>query len=121
MKLKVTIIAITSVVFASIFLSPVVQASPYLISDARVRSLDATPTLGRGYSIMTNSFQSTCMNAEELTIPSFNYDCEFLIYVYGLWIFVFGLKDFKLHVTNVGGMKNQLSFFSFFFTHRLLL
>ena len=53
-----------------------VQGSPYIIADSRVRSLDVTPVLGRGYSIMTNSFTSTCMLVDETTIPSYNYDCE---------------------------------------------
>ena len=52
------------------------NASPYIISDDRVRNLDVTPQLGRGYSIMTNSYQSVCLMVEETTIPSFNYDCK---------------------------------------------
>ena len=55
---------------------PGVQGSPYIISDDRVRSLDISPVLGRGYSIMTNSFQSTCLLVDETTIPSYNYDCK---------------------------------------------
>ena len=70
--------ALSSALLAALALSPA-KAGPYVISDDRVRSLDVSPTLGRGYSIMTNSFQSVCMNSEELTIPSFNYDCEFLL------------------------------------------
>ena len=54
-----------------------VVGNPYLISDDRVRSLDVTPVLGRGYSIMTNSFQSICLEVEEITIPSYNYDCKY--------------------------------------------
>ena len=50
--------------------------NPYVISDERVRNLDVTPVLGRGYSIMTNSFQSTCLQVEDITVPSFNYDCK---------------------------------------------
>lgn len=52
---------------------PEADASPYVISDDRVRSLDVTPVLGRGYSIMTNSFQSTCLMVSETTVPSYNY------------------------------------------------
>ena len=48
----------------------------YAITDNRVRNLDVTPVLGRGYSIMTNSFQSTCLDVDEITVPSFNYDCK---------------------------------------------
>ena len=52
------------------------EGNPYVISDDRVRNLDVTPVLGRGYSVMTNSFQSTCLDVKETTIPSFNYECE---------------------------------------------
>ena len=58
------------------FLLVVIESAPYVISDDRVRSLDITPSLGRGYSIMTNSFQSTCLMVEQTTVPSYNYDCE---------------------------------------------
>ena len=51
-------------------------ADAYVVSDNRVNSLDITPTLGRGYSIMTNTYQSLCLNVEETTVPSYNYDCE---------------------------------------------
>jgi hypothetical protein len=54
----------------------IVEGSPYVISDDRVRSLDTTPLLGRGYSIMTNSFQSTCLMVDETSVPSYNYDCK---------------------------------------------
>lgn len=56
-----------------------VNGNPYVISDNRVQNLDVTPVLGRGYSIMTNSFQSTCLDVNETTIPSFNYDCKYQI------------------------------------------
>jgi hypothetical protein len=56
---------------------PGTESSPYVISDDRVRGLDATPVLGRGYSVATNSFQSTCLVVEETTVPSYNYDCKF--------------------------------------------
>jgi hypothetical protein len=59
---------------------PGAESSPYVISDDRVRSLDITPVLGRGYSIGTNSFQSTCLMVEETTVPSYNYDCKLLLF-----------------------------------------
>ena len=65
------------IVLAAIFV-PATDASPYVIADSRVRNLDITPVLGRGYSIMTNSYQSTCLQVEETTIPSYNYDCKYL-------------------------------------------
>lgn len=54
----------------------IVHATPYTISDDRVRSLDITPALGRGYSISTNTFASTCMKVNDMTVPSYNYDCK---------------------------------------------
>jgi len=51
-----------------------IQGSPYTISDDRIRSLDITPVLGRGYSIMTNQFHSTCLMVDETTTPSYNYE-----------------------------------------------
>ena len=56
------------------------EGNPYVISDARARNIDATPVLGRGYSIMTNSFQSTCLLVDETTVPSFDYDCKVLFH-----------------------------------------
>jgi hypothetical protein len=54
-----------------------VDSSPYVISDDRVRSLDISPVLGRGYSIMTNTYQSTCLLVTDTTIPSYNYNYNF--------------------------------------------
>jgi hypothetical protein len=59
---------------------PGTEGSPYIISDDRVRSLDVTPVLGRGYSIGTNSFQSTCLMVDGTTVPSYNYDCKLLFH-----------------------------------------
>ena len=52
------------------------EPSIYSISDERIRNLDTTPALGRGYSIMTNTFQSTCIMVQETTVPSYTYDCK---------------------------------------------
>jgi len=62
---------------ASAFYVLITEASPYVISDDRARSLDITPVLGRGYAIGTNSYHSTCMMSSELTTPSYNYDYTF--------------------------------------------
>jgi len=64
-------------VIAAAFLIPVTYGSPYIISDDRIRSLDVTPVLGRGYSVGTNSFQSTCLMIDEVTTPSYNYEYAF--------------------------------------------
>ena len=53
-----------------------VDGAPYFLSDDRVRNLDVTPVLGRGYSIMTNNFLSTCLDGAETTVPSYNYLCK---------------------------------------------
>ena len=67
-----------NIAIAALALLPVAtNANPYIISDERARSLDVTPVLGRGYSVMTNSFQTTCLEVDEITVPSFNYDCKY--------------------------------------------
>jgi hypothetical protein len=63
-------------VLLSLLLPMAVQASIYTISDERVRNMDITPVLGRGYSIMTNTFHSTCLMVEETTVPSYDYICK---------------------------------------------
>jgi len=50
------------------------NASPMTIADDRIRDLDVSPVLGRGYSIATNSFQSTCLTVEKTSEPSYNYE-----------------------------------------------
>jgi hypothetical protein len=54
-----------------------VSGSPYVLTDERVRNIDVTPVLGRGYSIMTSAFLSTCINVQITTTPSYNYDCKY--------------------------------------------
>ena len=54
------------------------EGGVYTVSDERIRSLDISPVLGRGYSIMTNQFHSTCLVVEDTTVPSYNYDCKYL-------------------------------------------
>ena len=73
----ISIASIAAVALLSLL--PGAHCSPYVIADSRVRNLDITPVLGRGYSIMTNSYQSICLNVEETTVPSFNYDCKSII------------------------------------------
>lgn len=69
-------IAILASIVAACILQYVDSSSPFIIADDRVRKLDISPVLGRGYSIMTDSFQSTCLIVEQTTVPSFNYDCK---------------------------------------------
>lgn len=75
MNLKHTFALIASI--ASVHLQGVDSQSPFIISDDRVRNLDITPALGRGYSIMTDAYHSTCLLSEMTTTPSYNYDCKF--------------------------------------------
>ena len=74
LKLKTS--TILSIACAALSLAGV-DSNPYTISDERIRKLDISPVLGRGYSIMTNSYQSTCLSVEATTTPSYNYDCKF--------------------------------------------
>ena len=81
--LKSTIFAATIACLATtiqIAHAEVLGNNDYMLSDDRVRSLDITPVLGRGYSRSTNKFLSTCLNsleAAETTAPAFNYDREY--------------------------------------------
>ena len=63
-------------IIATAVLFPETDGAAMVISDDRVRSLDIAPVLGRGYSIGTNSFQSTCLIVDEATTPSYNYECN---------------------------------------------
>lgn len=65
-----------SITLIALLLQSINEAASFIINDDRVRSLDISPTLGRGYSVMTNTFQSTCMDVLETTVPSYNYDCK---------------------------------------------
>src|SRR5262245_35527750 len=51
-------------------------AGPTIIRDSRVKDLATTPVLGRGYSLSTNTFQSTCLKDVVVTEPS--YDFQYL-------------------------------------------
>jgi len=67
-------------VLAVLGLSMPVYAGPTLIKDSRVRDLTATPVLGRGYSISTNTFQSTCLKDVVITEPSYDFQYTFREY-----------------------------------------
>jgi hypothetical protein len=81
--LKSTIFAATIACLATttqIAHAEVMGNNDYMLSDDRVRSLDITPVLGRGYSRSTNKFLSTCLKsltAAETTVPAFNFDHTF--------------------------------------------
>lgn len=52
-------------------------AAPTVIQDSRIRDTLATPVLGRGYSIGSNTFQSTCLENVVLTEPSYDFTYKF--------------------------------------------
>ncbi|MCP4294718.1 MAG: hypothetical protein GY786_03845 [Proteobacteria bacterium] len=48
-------------------------AGPTVITDNRIHDLTITPVLGRGYSISTNTFQSSCLDSVNVTEPSYDF------------------------------------------------
>ncbi len=54
-----------------------VYAAPIVIEDNRVADLSATPVLGRGYTISTNTYQSTCLSNVNITDPSYDFTYYF--------------------------------------------
>ena len=70
--------AIALIVVAALY-TPSVEG--LTIADERVRSLDINPVLGRGYSLFTNSYQSTCLLVEQTTVPSFDFDCKYILHL----------------------------------------
>ena len=62
----------------SILLLAAVDAAPNVIADYRIRNPDITPALGRGYSLTTYDVLSTCLQFEERTEPTYNYDYQMI-------------------------------------------
>jgi hypothetical protein len=62
--------------FSSILLSISIVGTllggPTIIRDSRITDTGYTPVLGRGYSIGTNTFQSTCLEEVVMTDPSYD-------------------------------------------------
>ncbi len=54
-----------------------VLAGPTIIRDKRISDLAMTPTLGRGYTIVTNTFQSKCLDNIVITDPSYDFTYKF--------------------------------------------
>ncbi len=61
----------------TLFCSLMLIAGPTIIRDNRIFDLATTPVLGRGYSLATNTFQSTCMNDIKITKPSYDFNYDF--------------------------------------------
>ncbi len=54
-----------------------INAASRVIQDNRLDSLGITPSLGRGYSISTNTYQSQCISSVETTLPSYDLTYSF--------------------------------------------
>ena len=72
MKRLIIVISIFIILFSDSLL-----AGPTIIRDTRITDLALTPTLGRGYTIVTNTFQSKCMANVVLTDPSYDFQYKF--------------------------------------------
>jgi hypothetical protein len=67
-----------AILVINIFLSTgILFSSPTIIQDNRVTNLGTTPVLGRGYSVATNTYQSTCLTNIETTVPSYDFTYSF--------------------------------------------
>ncbi len=52
-------------------------AGPIVIRDSRITDLAYTPSLGRGYTLVTNTFQSMCMDNVVTTEPVYDFQYTF--------------------------------------------
>ncbi len=52
-------------------------AGPTIIRDKRIKDTALTPWLGRGYSMITNTFQSKCLGTIRITQPSYDFTYKF--------------------------------------------
>jgi len=98
--MRISILIRLSIGAVLLALAPSAHASIYTISDDRIRSLDINPVLGRGYSIMTNAFQSTCLMVDQSTTPSYNYDCKCSVLsssVHLLYLLLFIIAQYLSH------------------------
>ncbi|MCP4294717.1 MAG: hypothetical protein GY786_03840 [Proteobacteria bacterium] len=76
MKTWQIFLAFCLITFVTLLETPLI-AGPTIIRDNRIFDLATTPALGRGYSISTNTFQSTCMKDVKITEPSYDFDYTF--------------------------------------------
>lgn len=61
------------IIMLIMFQAAYLQSGPVVIEDNRVTDLAATPVLGRGYTISTNTYQSTCLTDVTITEPSYDF------------------------------------------------
>lgn len=60
-----------------------VVAMPSTIGRDAIRNMNGVPSLGRGYSVSTNSIMGSCLNStieEENHSNSYDFDCELHIF-----------------------------------------
>jgi hypothetical protein len=69
-----TFLALAAGAFVAI---PAAQAGPTVLRDDQLRDVAVTPVLGRGYSLATNTFQSTCLQDIVRTKPSYDFHYKF--------------------------------------------
>jgi hypothetical protein len=62
---------------AILIISGIAYSGPTVIQDNRITNIATTPVLGRGYSISTNTFQSTCLTGIKITEPSYDFTYTF--------------------------------------------
>ncbi|MCP4294712.1 MAG: hypothetical protein GY786_03815 [Proteobacteria bacterium] len=54
-----------------------ILAGPTIIRDSRITDIAVKPTLGRGYTVVTNTFQSNCLDEITITDPSYDFQYKF--------------------------------------------
>ncbi len=75
MKNKVLIVISVFILVAGLTVSS--NAGPIVIRDARITDLAYTPALGRGYTLITNTYQSMCMQNVVTTEPVYDFQYTF--------------------------------------------
>ncbi|HPS86624.1 MAG TPA: hypothetical protein PLY36_07755 [Spirochaetota bacterium] len=75
MKNSLFMIMFTAIIVLSV--TTYSDAGPVVIRDARINDLAYTPTLGRGYTLVTNTYQSMCMDNVVTTEPSYDFQYTF--------------------------------------------
>jgi len=72
------VIKVKNGLIVSMLLSTSVFGAARVIKDNRLNDLGVSPVLGRGYSIATNTYQSSCMGKVETTQPSYDLKYKYL-------------------------------------------
>jgi hypothetical protein len=70
-------------IISALFIIPVLTlgsslfGGSFILRDDRIKDTSLTPNLGRGYTMVTNSFQSICLEKIKLTDPSYDFKYKF--------------------------------------------